>query len=211
MAVADRASRGTVSVGIARRHRGAPLFPARCGIFFRVRLDRTYTGMVRGLNIPNDIEIRVDGKRVGNFTLGGQPELRVSGSEYDDASNPLYTADSGLEVRVPVKAGLRQVTVTAVKSDAAKPEGLGPERIPIWGHDSTETFARRSSFATPYRRTYNGQVPQDSPSRKRILCARHVARTKRRARRRFDDAGAAWYRRPTTNEIFRRSSGSIRR
>ncbi len=40
----------------------------------KVRLDKTYTGMVRGLNVPNEIEFRVDGKRVGQFTLGG-PEF----------------------------------------------------------------------------------------------------------------------------------------
>ena len=139
----------------------------------------------------------------GNFTLGGQPELRVSGSEYDDASNPLYSADSGLEVRVPVKAGLRQVTVTAVKSDAAKPEGLGPERIPIWGHDyDGDIRAPVVVSLLLIGGPYNGQVPQDSPSRKRILvcspgsprdetaCATKILTTlARRA-----------YRRPTTNE-----------
>ncbi len=185
--------------GIVARH----YFPLDADYVFRVRLDKTYTGMVRGLNVPNDIEIRVDGKRVGLFTLGGQPELRVSGSEYDDASNPLYTADSGLEVRVPVKAGLRQVTVTAVKSDAAKPEGLGPERIPIWGHDyDGDIRAPIVVSLLLIGGPYDGLVPQDSPSRKRILicspgsprdetaCATKILTTlARRA-----------YRRPTTNE-----------
>ena len=73
----------------------------------KVRLDKTYTGMVRGLNVPNDIEFRVDGKRVGQFTLGG-PEfgataVRASAPEAE-AGNPLFTADDGLEVGVPMKA-----------------------------------------------------------------------------------------------------------
>ena len=117
--------------GIAARH----YFPLDGEYIFRVRLDRTYTGLVRGLHVPNEIEIRVDGQRVGQFTLGGQPELRASASLDANASNPLFTADEVLEVRVPVNAGLREVTVTAVRTDAVKPEGLGPDRIPIWGHD----------------------------------------------------------------------------
>ena len=38
--------------------------------------NRTNQGVIRGLNVPNRIEIRVDGMRVGQFTLGGGPELR---------------------------------------------------------------------------------------------------------------------------------------
>ncbi len=35
-----------------------------------------------------------------------------------------------LQVRVPVKAGLRQVTATIVKSDDLEAEGLGPDCAP---------------------------------------------------------------------------------
>ena len=152
--------------GIVARH----YFPLDAEYVFRVKLDRTYTGMVRGLNVPNEIEIRVDGTRVGHFTLGGGPEFRASSAEYEDAGNPLFNADSGLEVRVPVKAGLREVTVTAVKSDAARPEGLGPDRIPIWGHDYDGDIRAPIVVSLLFiGGPYNGQVPQDSPSRKRIL------------------------------------------
>ena len=120
--------------GIFARH----YFPVDGEYVFKVRLDRTYTGLVRGLNVPNEIEIRVDGERVGQFTLGG-PELgaaaaRASGPDYEDAGNPavyrrrrLGSACSG-QSRTPSSGH-----VTAVKSDASKPEGLGPARIPDLG------------------------------------------------------------------------------
>src|SRR5713101_1576690 len=53
--------------GIAARH----YFPVDGEYVFKVRLDRTWEGVIRGLNVPNDIEIRVDGRRVWQFTLGG--------------------------------------------------------------------------------------------------------------------------------------------
>ena len=73
-------------------------------------------------------------------------------------------------MRVPLKAGLRQVTVTAVKSDAVKPEGLGPARIPIWGHDYDGDIRAPLVFSVLLiGGPYNGEVPQDSPSRRRIF------------------------------------------
>ena len=180
--------------GIAARH----YFPVDGEYVLKARLDKTYTGMVRGLNVPNEIEFRVDGKRVGQFTLGG-PELsaaaaRASSPDYADAGNPLFTADDGLEVRVPLKAGLHEVTVTAVKSDAAKPEGLGPDRIPIWGHDYDGDIRAPLVFSVLLiGGPYNGQVPQESLSRRRIFVCSPATRPRRNGVRDEDsvDAGAA--------------------
>ena len=156
--------------GIAARH----YFPVDGEYILKARLDKTYTGMVRGLNVPNEIEFRVDGKRVGQFALGG-PELgaaasKASTSAYNDTGNPLFTADDHLEVRVPLKAGLHEVTVTAVKADASKPEGLGPDRIPIWGHDYDGDIRAPLVFSVLLiGGPYNAQTPQESLSRRRIF------------------------------------------
>jgi len=156
--------------GIAARH----YFPVDGEYVLKARLDKTYTGMVRGLNVANEIEFRVDGRRVGQFTLGG-PELgaaaaRASSPDYADLGNPLFTADDGLEVRIPLKAGLHEVTVSAVKSDAAKPEGLGPDRIPIWGHDYDGDIRAPLVFSVLLiGGPYSGQVPQEALSRRRIF------------------------------------------
>ena len=148
----------------------AIIFHSTASTSSEVRLDRTYTGLIRGLHVPNEIEIRVDGQRVGQFTLGGQPELRASASLDANAGNPLFTADDVLEVRVPVNAGLREVTVTAVRTDAVKPEGLGPARIPIWGHDYDGDIRAPMVVSLLFiGGPYNGRVPQDSPSRRRIF------------------------------------------
>src|SRR2546426_5950314 len=72
--------------GIAARH----YFPVDGEYIFKVRLDRTWEGRIRGLDVPNEIEIRVDGVRVWQFTLGGGSEFNAPDSL--DARSLLYAA-----------------------------------------------------------------------------------------------------------------------
>jgi mono/diheme cytochrome c family protein len=190
--------------GVAARH----YFPVDGEYVLRVLLERTIDGPIHGLNVPNVIEIRIDDARVGQFKVGGSADVRapaarttVSDSQY--ANDPSANASDALEVRVPVKAGLRQVVVTILKSEAAKPEGLGLARIPIWSEAYGEDM--NVQLVVPLLLIggpYNAQVPQDSPSRRRIFvcypdskndetaCATKILSTlARRA-----------YRRPTTSE-----------
>ena len=61
--------------GIAARH----YFPVDGEYIFKIRLDRTDTGVIRGLQWRNDIEVRVDGVRVGQLSVGGTPEFARRG------------------------------------------------------------------------------------------------------------------------------------
>src|SRR5262249_46623372 len=116
--------------GIAARH----YFPVDGEYVIKLRLQRTYQDVIRGLNEPNEIDIRVDGARVGHFMLGGGADLASqAAADYRDVrAGALTNADDALQVRIPLKAGLRTVVATIVKSNDARPEGLGPPRIPIW-------------------------------------------------------------------------------
>ena len=142
--------------GIAARH----YFPVDGDYDLRVRLARTYADIIRGLQVPSEIEIRVDGARVGHFTIGGR----------DTADS--QDADAPLHVRVPLKAGLRQVVATIVKADAVKAEGLGPDRIPIWNRDSDVPSFPLFISSLLISGPYDGRVPEDSPSRRRIFSCR---------------------------------------
>ena len=53
--------------GVAARH----YFPVDGEYVFRLRLQRAWDSLIRGLNVQNQFEIRVDGVRVAQFTLGG--------------------------------------------------------------------------------------------------------------------------------------------
>ena len=142
--------------GIAARH----YFPVDGEYVFKVRLLRTYAGVIRGLNAPATIEIRVDGARAGQFTIGG-----VAGEPREDA-------DEVLQVRAPLTAGLHQVLATIVKTERITAEGLGPARIPIWNREGDVNGAELAISSLLIGGPYNGRVPADSPSRRRIFVCR---------------------------------------
>jgi cytochrome c5 len=139
--------------GVAARH----FFPVDGEYEFRIRLQRAWSSPIRGLNVENHFEIRVDGVRVAQFTLGG-----------GKAPTPTfqYDGDDALHVRVPVKAGLRQVMATMLKSDDAEPEGGGPDRLSPYSRSSDNATSPIAIASLLIGGPYNGKVPLDSPSRK---------------------------------------------
>ena len=152
--------------GIAARH----YFPLDGEYDFRVRLLRTYAGVIRGLNTPTTIEIRVDGNRLGQFTIGGPPPAAPAGSaERPETTEPSDDLDNKLQVRVAVKAGLREVLATIVKAESVKAEGMGPARVPIWNREGDVPSAEMAISSLLIGGPYNGRVPEDSPSRRRIF------------------------------------------
>jgi mono/diheme cytochrome c family protein len=142
--------------GVAARH----YFPVDGEYEFRIRLQRAWSSPIRGLNVENHFEIRVDGVRVAQFTLGG-----------GKAPTPTfqYDADDALHVRVPVKAGLRQVMATMLKSDDAEPEGGGPDRLSPYSRSSDNATSSIGIAALLIGGPYDGKVPLDSPSRKLLF------------------------------------------
>jgi hypothetical protein len=147
--------------GIGVRH----YFPVDAEYVFKLRLQRTYASVIRGLNVPVQFEIRVDGKRVGQFTLGGGKVVSPAGIQ---PTNLIYDGDDALQVRVPVQAGLRKVVATMLKLDSTEPEGAGPDRIPLWSRQSDVNNAPASISSLLVGGPYNAKVPQDSPSRRLI-------------------------------------------
>ena len=145
--------------GVAARH----YFPLDGQYEFKLRLQRAWSSPIRGLNVENHFEIRVDGVRVAQFTLGGgKPPTPTF--EYD--------ADEALHVRVPVKAGLHQVMATMLKSDDAAPEGGGPDRLSPYSRNSDNANSPIAIAALLIGGPYQGKVALDSPSRKLLYVCR---------------------------------------
>jgi hypothetical protein len=147
--------------GTAIRHH----FPVDGDYVVRVRLKRQEDqccSEVVGLNDPHQIDIRVDGMRVGTFTVGGE-QVDVT------------KADAGLFVRTPIKAGTRLIGVAFAKGTRAMPEGVGPGRLP-----QRSFFANRREFALAIPRVHQVEIVGpysvtgvgDSASRRQIFICR---------------------------------------
>ena len=121
--------------GIAVEHH----FPVAGEYVIRVSLRKQEYGYVRGMGRPHLMDVRLDGARVGTFTVGrewedGQlPPMGYAGKfdqVYDSRSFPAWeayalNADKGLDVRVTVTGGRHRVGV-AFERQSALPEGLLP-------------------------------------------------------------------------------------
>ena len=192
--------------GIAIRHP----FPADGEYVIQIRLQKNFDGYIRGLGKQHRLDVRLDGRRVHLFTVGGQRPAR-SGPIFTASQNPDYagdpeqvayefTADEALEVRFPAKAGIHLVGVSFLKQ-TVKPEGMltPPLLLSDLGHyKGGEPAVDKVTIIGPYE----AKGPGETPSRSKILvcspasaeeeepCARQILSTL---------AGRA-FRRPVTAE-----------
>jgi hypothetical protein len=147
--------------GVSARH----YFPVDGEYVIKLRLQRAWDSVIRGLNVQTQFEVRVDGKRVGQLTLGG---------EKSQSKTFQYDGDEHLEVRTLVKAGLHQVMATMLKTDEIEPEGPGPDRLPLFSRSSDNATAPIAIAALLIGGPYEAKTPVDSPSR-HLLYACHPA------------------------------------
>ncbi|HUR36132.1 MAG TPA: DUF1592 domain-containing protein [Vicinamibacterales bacterium] len=101
----------------------------------RVKLRRQYQDYLMGMGWPQPLDIRVDGRLIKRFTVGGAAKGRPAAASYAGDGEPNFAGDpeweeymqvggdSGLEVRIPLKAGPRLVGVSFVR-EQWEPEGL---------------------------------------------------------------------------------------
>jgi mono/diheme cytochrome c family protein len=117
--------------GIAVSHQ----FPVDGEYRIDVRLQRQYQDYLKGMGWPQQLEIRLDGRLLRRFEVGGQAQGRpaadsyAGGGEVGFAGDPEWeeymqlTGDRGLSVTLPVEAGPHVVGVSFVRELWA-PEGL---------------------------------------------------------------------------------------
>ena len=117
--------------GIAIRHD----FPVDGEYLIKVRLQRQYQDYLKGMGWPQQLDVRLDGKLLKRFTVGGEAQGRPAAASYAGDGEPGFAGDpewekymqvggdAGLEVRVPVEAGPRVVGVSFVR-ELWEPEGL---------------------------------------------------------------------------------------
>ncbi|MBZ5636813.1 MAG: DUF1592 domain-containing protein [Acidobacteriia bacterium] len=110
-------------------------FPVDGEYLIKVRLQRQYQDYLKGMGWPQQLDIRLDGKLLKRFTVGGAGKGRPAAASYAGDGEPGFagdpewetymqlTGDAGIEVRIPVQAGSRVVGVSFVR-ELWEPEGL---------------------------------------------------------------------------------------
>ena len=117
--------------GIAIRH----VFPVGAEYLIKVRLRRQYQDYIMGMGWPQQLDVRLDGKLLKRFTVGGRAKGRPAAASYAGDGEPGFAGDpewetymqiggdAGLEIRVPVEAGPHVVGVSFVR-ELWEPEGI---------------------------------------------------------------------------------------
>ncbi|MDZ4802898.1 MAG: DUF1592 domain-containing protein [Bryobacteraceae bacterium] len=141
--------------GLAMPH----TFPLDADYEFVVRLQRDRNEHVEGLTANHQVEILLDGERIGLFTV--KPPAGTDHSK----------ADLGLTVRIPVKAGPHTVAATFPKQRSTL---LEQERQPWHARFNMDRHPRTQPaiFSVTVNGPYNAKGPGDSPSRRRLLVCR---------------------------------------
>jgi hypothetical protein len=191
--------------GLAVRHP----FPLDGEYVFRIHLKRNVTVLnILGIQEDeNQIEIRVDHALVKRFPIGGRfkgPDpgvlIAVPEEDVDGAKVHEYrmNADRELEVRVPIKAGVRLVSASFTDIKPSLYEGV-PERP-----SSLKSSGGGDDIgidALDISGPFEAKATEETPSRRRILmCHPSAARDEEAcARKILSDLTRRAYRRPVTD------------
>ena len=155
---------------------------------------------------PHQLEVTVDGERVELLTVGKAPDP-------DDPRGLYVPTIDTLKVRIPIKAGPRQVGVAFVRKTSAEPEGIRKlYRRPFTGEGSGgdsryQPYVESVTIAGPYEAS--GARPVDeTPSYARVFVCRPAgavpADETACARQILARLGRRAYRRPVTGDDVER-------
>ena len=136
----------------------------------QVKLMRTNTGAVRGLEWPRHLEILVDGRRVHLAAFGGDADLRAL---YHNPTLASDDVDARLKVRVRLTAGPHEIGAAFLKkTNAASVTRLQPF---LRASDTIDTSGMTHmdflSITGPFEVSGSGETP----SRRRVFTCRPVA------------------------------------
>ena len=157
-------------------------FPVQGEYLVKVRLQRQYQDYLKGMGWPQQLDVRLDGKLVKRFTVGGDAKGRPAALSYAGDGEPGFagdpewekymqlTGDAGLEVRVTADAGPHVVGVSFVR-ELWEPEGLPhpPQRGRTIANDNVYMgYANVGAvqIGGPYKAA---GTAQDTPSRRAIF------------------------------------------
>ena len=161
--------------GISATHH----FPADGNYIFRIGLTTNWQDYVRGMGRRNVLDLRIDGELIERFTVGGEapgtPAPHTwSPAEAGDPEWERYVRESAahLEVRTAVEGGPHVVGVSFVRN---RWEPEGPRQPVMKGavlSNDEKYHGNAEVQSLTIEGPYDGAVPDDTPSRRRIFVCR---------------------------------------
>ena len=162
--------------GLVVRHN----FPLDAEYVLRIKLQHNGYTYALGTEHARQIDVRVDGQKIKQFTVGGDYKAKrpaqpnsFSQGEYE---RYLINADQNLELRFPAKAGMHLVQVMFANY-AAEPEGIFEPPVTdysyalSYGRSDTEPAVASLTIGGPY----DAKGAGDTPSRAQIFVCKPVS------------------------------------
>ena len=182
-------------------------FPVDGTYTIKVVLKRQLYRYLIGMGEAHQIDLRLDGALLKRFTIGGEgrgltaPESFAGNTQGDPGWEVyMHTADDGLEVRVPVTAGTRDVSVSFLRQHV-EPEGvLQPPQRGFARTTNEVYFGEPAVDSLLVGGPYDGSPARDTASRRRVFVCRPATRAAETpcAKRILSTLARRAYRRPVT-------------
>ena len=200
--------------GMLVRHQ----FPLDGEYLMQLRLRRSVIDTIRGLAEPHQIEISLDGERIQLFTIGGEQPCgginipcstgRTQNRSTGDADQAAreaalayaMDADNVLDVRVPVRAGPREITVAFLRKTSAQYDGIRQPLLKSYIDPVAEGWRPPHLRSLTITGPFDSSGPGDTPSRRRVFSCRPVNTDEEIscARQSLSTLARRAYRRPVT-------------
>lgn len=106
-------------------------FPVDGEYQINIELETNYQDYVKGLGWAQQLDVRLDGRLLERFSVGGEAPGTPTPLSFSGTGEPgsidweqymLYQATEGLQVRVPVQAGPHSVTVSYIRQQVEEEE-----------------------------------------------------------------------------------------
>ena len=189
--------------GIAVRH----YFPVDAEYTMRIRLQRNGKTYILGLDRAHRLDVRLDGEKVQQFTVGGDyqgesPAGRVRSFEQGEYERYRMNADDHLEFRFQAKAGTRLIGITFPHQNSEM-EGIFEPPVTDYayamdyGRPDMPPAVSTVTIGGPYDATGKGETA--SRSRIFVCSPANSAEEEPCARRILSRLARLAYRRPVTD------------
>ncbi len=160
-----------------------------------------------GMGEPHPIDVRLDGKLIKRFTIGGEgkgltaPESFAGNTQGEPGWEVyMHTADEGLTVTLPVTAGPHDVGVSFVRRHWESEGVLQPPQRGFARTTNELYFGNPAVDIVSIAGPYSARAPTDTPSRRAVFSCRPASGSDEKcARAILSRLARRAYRRPVTD------------